>query len=79
MMFEGAAGFLGLSQQIDFLRNANCFRLSGHTIEKKIFFEVATRCKMHEWNGTSDFAVVITLLNAPNYCDVYNNNKEAIN
>ena len=29
--------------------------------------------KMHRWNGTSEFPVVITIFSAPNYCDVYNN------
>ena len=29
--------------------------------------------KMHTWNGTGEFPVVITIFSAPNYCDVYNN------
>ncbi|OMJ84516.1 hypothetical protein SteCoe_14321 [Stentor coeruleus] len=29
--------------------------------------------KMHKWNGSSEFPVVITVFSAPNYCDVYNN------
>lgn len=29
--------------------------------------------KMHKWNGSGDFPVVITIFSAPNYCDVYNN------
>lgn len=29
--------------------------------------------KMHKWNGSTGFPVVITIFSAPNYCDVYNN------
>ena len=29
--------------------------------------------KMHRWNGTSGFPLVITVFSAPNYCDVYGN------
>jgi serine/threonine-protein phosphatase 2B catalytic subunit len=29
--------------------------------------------KMHRWNGTNDFPMVITVFSAPNYCDVYKN------
>ena len=29
--------------------------------------------KMHRWNGSSEFPVVITIFSAPNYCDVYGN------
>ena len=29
--------------------------------------------KMHKWNGSNSFPVVITVFSAPNYCDVYNN------
>ena len=29
--------------------------------------------KMHRWNGTNDFPLVITVFSAPNYCDVYKN------
>ena len=29
--------------------------------------------KMHKWNGSAKFPVVITVFSAPNYCDCYNN------
>ncbi len=29
--------------------------------------------KMHRWNGSIDFPMVITVFSAPNYCDVYEN------
>jgi serine/threonine-protein phosphatase 2B catalytic subunit len=29
--------------------------------------------KLHKWDGSRDFPVVITVFSAPNYCDVYHN------
>jgi serine/threonine-protein phosphatase 2B catalytic subunit len=29
--------------------------------------------KMHKWNGSAGFPIIITIFSAPNYCDVYNN------
>ena len=29
--------------------------------------------KMHRWNGSTEFPMVITVFSAPNYCDVYGN------
>ena len=34
--------------------------------------------KMHKWNGTSAFPLVITIFSAPNYCDIYNNKEATI-
>ena len=28
---------------------------------------------MHNWNGESEFPLVLTIFSAPNYCDIYHN------
>lgn len=64
---RGCSYFYGLAAVSAFLkRNSLLSVIRAHEAQLDGY-------KMHRWNGSTDFPVVITLFSAPNYCDIYNN------
>jgi serine/threonine-protein phosphatase 2B catalytic subunit len=64
---RGCSYFYGLAAVSTFLRkNSLLSVIRAHEAQLDGY-------KMHRWNGTLEFPVVITLFSAPNYCDIYNN------
>lgn len=64
---RGCSYFYGIDAVNKFLENNGLLSvIRAHEAQLEGF-------KMHRWNGSGDFPVVITIFSAANYCDVYNN------
>ena len=64
---RGCSYFYGINAATDFLENNELLTIiRAHEAQLDGY-------KMHKWNETDDFPLVITIFSAPNYCDSYNN------
>ena len=64
---RGCSYFYGSAAVNGFLKKVKLLSvLRAHEAQIDVY-------KMHKWNGTSGFPIIITIFSAPNYCDVYNN------
>jgi len=64
---RGCSFFYGVKAASEFLDNNELLTIiRAHEAQLEGY-------KMHKWNESDDFPLVITIFSAPNYCDAYNN------